>query len=175
MRHARPGYTMLETVAALSLVTLFLILAGQLTTRVVVIQRDAVDMEWSISNMEFALRQLRQDVWTASTGSVSSAELNEIGLDRLELGFEDGERIAWWFEADPSSRFPGRGWMHRAVLAGEDAGEPAMRYEVPHAITPASTLTGGGLQVEVDDRVLWLPSQVRLTSDQVAVLPGGRP
>ncbi|MEM9916035.1 MAG: hypothetical protein AAF911_13860 [Planctomycetota bacterium] len=168
----RSGYILLEMVATLSLLTVFLIVGGQLVTRVVVVQRDAVDMEWSVSRMEFALRQLRQDVWTASD---ISAEGNADNAGRIELTHPDGVRITWWFEAEPSRRFPGRGWMHRAVLDDEETishDDSTTRYEVPFSVTPAVTASDTGLLIEIDERSLWLPGQVRLA--QTATLESDR-
>ncbi|MEM1447356.1 MAG: hypothetical protein AAGF84_14960 [Planctomycetota bacterium] len=175
MRPTRPGYILLEMVATLSLLTVFLIVAGQLVTRVVVVQRDAVDMEWSISRMEFALRQLRQDAWTASK---ITTEANADTVGRIELTHPDGVRIAWWFEAEPSRRFPGRGWMHRAVLDDEKSishDDSTTRYEVPFGVTPAATPSDTGLLIEIDERSLCLPSQVRLARTETVAAAGRQP
>ncbi|MEM6852988.1 MAG: hypothetical protein AAF593_01100 [Planctomycetota bacterium] len=175
MRPTRSGYILLEMVATLSLLTVFLIVGGQLVTRVVVVQRDAVDMEWSVSRMEFALRQLRQDVWTASDISVVA---NADTAGRIELTHPDGVRIAWWFEAEPSRRFPGRGWMRRAVLDDEESishDHSTTRYEVPFGVTPAATQGDTGLLIQIDERSLWLPSQVRLAQTETVDAAGRQP
>ena len=175
MRPTRSGYVLLEMVATLSLLTVFLSVAGQLVTRVMVVQRDTVDLEWSVSRMEFALRQLRQDVWTAAD---ISAEGNADNAGRIELTHPDGVRIAWWFEAEPSRRFPGRGWMHRAVLDDEEIishDNSTTRYEVPFGVTPAAKPSDTGLLIEIDERSLWLPSQVQLGQTDKYAAAGRQP
>lgn len=178
MRNARPGYTMLEMVATLSLVTVFLIIAGQLVTRVITIQRDAVDMEWSISQMDFALRQLRQDVWTASAIRQDGWGSSQDETSELELEKHGGLRIVWSFEADPSHRFPERGWMTRQVIPTgiqESRDDAAMRYEVPHRLSFSQRPRAHGLAVEVNEQPIWLPSQVMRAHTAEQPTDGGQP
>lgn len=178
MRHIRPGYTMLEMVATLSLVTVFLIMAGPLVTRVVTIQRDAVDMEWSISQMDFALRQLRQDVWTASAITPDGRGLSQDEASRLALEKHGDLRIIWSFEADPSHRFPERGWMNRQVIPTgmqESRDDEAMRYEVPHRLSFTQRPRAHGLVVEINEQPIWLPSQVMRARTAERSTDGGQP
>lgn len=155
MKPNRSGYILLEMVAALSLMTVFLVLAGQLFKQVASIQRDAVNMEWSVSQMEFALRQLRQDTWSASG-------LELMGEDAVTFEFAEGYRVAWSFAAEPSERFPARGWLRRERLesaVGETRGGVVQRYEVPARPTYTSPSPGRLIMV-VGEQASLLSSQV---------------
>ncbi|MEM9882697.1 MAG: type II secretion system protein [Planctomycetota bacterium] len=166
MTRSRPGYTMLEIVAVLSLMVIFLMLAGTLVRQAFVIQRQAVDMEWAVSRAQHAVRDLRRDVWSAS-----AIEVDADGTLRLQL--RPGDAAQWAYAADPSTRFPGRGWLTRSFTTTSE--EPVMpglaqRYEVPQPI--GFIRSPIGVRLTVGDHEVPLVSQV-LRGRRSAVDPTG--
>ncbi|MEM1108586.1 MAG: hypothetical protein AAGH99_07850 [Planctomycetota bacterium] len=150
MKTARSGTTLIETVVWLGLTVIFLTLAGQLVKQGIAIQRQGVDMEWAVSRADQALREVRRDVWNASAIAISEDE-------KLLLNFGAGETAEWAYTADPSTRFPGRGWLTRA---SNDAAktDPPQLYEVPQPVDLA--VSEGGLHLFFGDQKVWLTSQV---------------
>ena len=145
MNRRMPGYSLLEMLAALSLIGVFAIFAGRLMLQSQAIQRDAAAVEWAVSRTDFALRQLRADVWEASSLLLGDETT-------LSIIHAHGQSIRWSFTPDASSRWPQRGWLTRTI---DGSSGESQRYEVPFAIEYGS-IQEHGLQVRVDRRPLWL-------------------
>lgn len=159
MKHSRGGYSIVEMLMAISLVTVFLIISGHLVNLVFKVQRDAVRMEWSVSRMDFALRELRKDVWSASS-------LTRLDDDRMQIDFIDQNHAIWSFKAEPSSSLPEKGWLTREVViakSGLTSGENLRRFEVPRPVLFQET-HGRGVTVRVDHHELTLPSQLMIAA-----------
>ncbi len=172
MKHRRHGYSLLEMVAALSLLTVFLLLAGQLVKQVTIVQRVAADMEWSVSRMDFALRALRGDVWTTSSITLE-------GEGQLVLRMS-GQAVRWVYTSEPSVRYPGRGWLIRhsdgvsQAVGKTDQAAREGRYEVPLGVR-FSNVSASGLEIAIDGQTIWLPGQVILARGADGVARGAAP
>lgn len=159
--NVRPrGYALFEMVAAMSLVGVFIIVAGTLVNQVFAVQREAAQMEWATSRMDFALRELRQDVWAANAIDRQAEERIAI-----EIMGESALEITWRFESDPSKNFPQRGWLVREAISNDEnaalSNDQTMRYEIPLSIEFREA-DDGGLTVVIDEQRVWLASQVLL-------------
>ena len=149
---------MLEMLAALSLVGVFLIVAGTLVNQVFTIQREAARMEWATSRIDHVLREVRKDVWAA--GAIERSDDQSF---TMEIPGPSPRRVTWRFESDPSDNLPHRGWLIRESEASSESAAPASdaaeRFEVPLTVEFTSA-EGAGLTLEIGGQQVWLASQV---------------
>ncbi|MEM7624054.1 MAG: hypothetical protein AAF333_00345 [Planctomycetota bacterium] len=168
MRTSDRGYALFEMIAAMSLVGVFVIVGGALVSQVFAVQREAARMEWATSRMDFAVRELRKDVWSAAT-------IERRGDDSLVLSLPDDPQrvLTWRFEPEPSTAFPERGWLIRdsSPLADPDPAPPSAveRFEVPLQVKFVGT-DPCGLSIMIDEQPIRLTSQVML-GQSTEVLP----
>lgn len=150
MKLSRSGTTLIDTIVWLGLTVIFLTIAGQLVKQGIAIQRLGIDMEWAVSRADRALREVRRDVWNASAIAIGEGE-------KLLLTLGSDETAEWAYTADPSTRFPGRGWLTRDSTDATKT-DPPQRYEVPENVGFA--VSGGGVQLFFGDQEVWLASQL---------------
>ena len=142
MNRQSAAFSLMEMVGAISLLAVFLLAAGRLVLQTQTIHSEAASMEWAVSRMDHALRQLRDDVWHA-------AELESSDQSMLSLTDGRGRLIHWTFNPEPSTRWPERGFV---IRESEDG---SARYETPVAVAWGSAQPHG-VEARVGGQSLWL-------------------
>lgn len=87
------GFALIQMVAAMSLVGVFVIAAGQLTMQCVQLWQELGTREASVHRLEQVMRRLQQDAWSADQVRAATPH-------RLVLVRPGGERITWRADAE---------------------------------------------------------------------------
>jgi hypothetical protein len=94
--------------------------------------------------MDHALRQLREDVWSARG-------LTAVAGGGLDIAAGE-QTVRWRFAAEPRRAFPAGGVLVRRV---DGSAEATQRFEVPHPIE-VDAIRKHGVTVSIDGKALWL-------------------
>ena len=112
MKNSR-GFTVVEVLVTLSLLTIFFGLAGVVFKSTIMLSGDSADLCNRASQTDSAVFQLRRDVW-------NSAKLATNGQNSVDMEFSDGGRISWIIDPQQSAtRTDSRGARTRWNGIGE--------------------------------------------------------
>jgi prepilin-type N-terminal cleavage/methylation domain-containing protein len=153
---ARGGYTLIELMVVLSLLGTFAVTASSVFVQSVVLSRDAQRGQKAVGQIQFALRQLRADVWGATAIVVPIA-----GSFLLRQG--DGAVITWTTYAQDDGAADDESVI--LIRALEQANPTTRQREFTLPMPMQVTANRVGLVVRLDEDEALMVSQVLLAKE----------
>ncbi|MEX2388336.1 MAG: hypothetical protein WD534_10675 [Phycisphaeraceae bacterium] len=151
IRHCR-GATLIDMLALMALLGVFMLMTGHLFTQAMTLTRDGARYEHDVTQIDALVRHLRQDVWQASA-------FDAVDEHALELTLDEPTRITWRITRETSEMGERATHIVREVAGGADAAEP-MRLKVRAPVRVEAE--GAGVRLHVGEQAVTLVSQARL-------------
>ncbi|MEX0653313.1 MAG: hypothetical protein WD534_10310 [Phycisphaeraceae bacterium] len=146
------GVTMIDMLALMALLGVFMLMTGHLFTQAMTITRDGARYEQDVTQIDALVRHLRQDVWQAS-------QLDAVDEQRLALTLGESTRVTWRITRETSEMDEPATHIVREITDGADAAEPT-RFVVRAPVRVAAA--GPGVRLYVGEQSVTLVNQVRL-------------
>lgn len=132
------GYVLIEILAILALMAVFLLAAGHLFTQCMGLQRDVTRLEAMVSDMRGLTDRLRKDLWSAL----------DVTSDGLSLAIDSGSVAEATWRSEPADDAQGEGsWLVREENGRE------RRWRVPDNVS-FTTLGETAIVMHVGDSSL---------------------